>query len=440
MKITNWGNYPKINGNIYHLLNIPNAKKILTSIQKIIPRGLGKCYGDAALASEIISTISLQKVIDFNKKNGILKAEAGISLEDILNIIIPNGWFLPVTPGTKYVTLGGAIASDVHGKNHHKDSSFSKYVQSFDILLSNNKVVTVSPIILPDLFKATCGGMGLTGIILNATIKLKKIETSFIKQTALKVQNINELFDLFEKYNHYTYSVAWIDCLNSKNPGRSILLLGEHAKIDELPKKLQKKPLKIIKTFHIIIPYYFPSITLNSFSIQMFNTLFYNKHKTKNISCINYNSFFYPLDKIKRWNLIYGKKGFLQYQFVVPEKNGRESIIQILKILSNYKTGSFLSVLKKFGPSNSNYLSFPMSGYTLTLDIPIRKSIFNVLQKIDEIVLKYNGRIYLSKDAYQTDTFFKKTYPYLDKFIKIKKKYDPTNKFASVQSNRLKIT
>ena len=338
--------------------------------------------------------------------------------------------------------LGGAIASDVHGKNHHKDGSFSDHLISMDVMTSDGKAVTCSKTVNADLFKATCGGMGLTGIILNASFKLKRIETAYIKQTTIKAINIDETMDLFEKHGNFTYSVAWIDCLSKKeNLGRSILMLGEHADSGDIKDlKVSKNALALKKKTALNIPVKFPNSILNSATARCFNFLYYHKHPDGiHESIVDYDSFFYPLDSIRNWNRIYGSRGFTQYQFVLPYDMSKEGLKKILTIISNSGRGSFLAVLKLFGKKNDNLLSFPMEGYTLALDFPITPGLFPFLDSLDKIVLDYGGRLYLSKDARMGRDMFIRGYEGAGRFIIAKHRLDKNNKFQSFQSKRLGV-
>src|SRR5882724_5431868 len=244
--IANWGNYPVIESDERSFSFTDQLDELMKSNEKFIPRGNGRCYGDASLSEKTISTLKYDKILSFDTIEGIFECQSGLTLDKILEVIVPKGWFLPVTPGTKFITVGGAVASDVHGKNHHIDGSFSNNIVDMDIALSSGKIITCSLQGNVDLFEATCGGMGLTGIITRVKFRLKKIETSFIKQKQVKAENLEEIIGLFEKYNHYTYSVAWIDCLKKgKNFGRSILILGEHAMVNELNEKQKNVPLQL---------------------------------------------------------------------------------------------------------------------------------------------------------------------------------------------------
>ena len=441
MKISNWGNYPVVETNLINFKNIINLREKLLDCQPLIPRGLGRCYGDSSLSKNIFSCLKFNRMIEFNSEKGDLTCETGVSLGEILDTFVSRGWFLPVTPGTKYVTLGGAIASDVHGKNHHKCGSFCDYVTSMHIMMANGSIVECSKSNNQDLFKATCGGMGLTGIILKATIRLKRIETAYIKQKIIKAGNLEEVMNLIERNNHYDYSVAWIDCLaKGENLGRSILMLGEDAKVKDLEKaEMREDPLSIKKKNNINVPFNFPCVLLNAYSVKVFNSVYYRKNKGEHESIVDYDTYFYPLDNISNWNRLYGSRGFTQYQCVFPKETARECIKKILNITSEKGIGSFLAVLKLFGKGNDNLLSFPMEGYTMTLDFPITPDLLDLLFTFDDIVSENGGRLYLAKDVRMDYDLFVKTYKNAETFRSYKSCIDQDGKFESLQSRRLKL-
>lgn len=396
-KIHNWGLYPEIGGEIFRPTSYAEVQQIIKCQTGIIARGNGRCYGDASLSNKIISTLALNQIIHFNADEGIITCQAGVLLDDILKFIVPKGFFLPVTPGTKFITIGGALASDVHGKNHHVEGVLSDHVLCFNFCDSKGDIQMASP--GQDIFNRTAGGMGLTGIILEITFKLKPIQTSYINQTVIRAKNLEDIFQLFEKYQYSTYSVAWIDCLaKGKYLGRSVLLLGEHAKLEEIT---ELNPLKVHKDPMFNILFKFPTWILNPFSIKLFNWAYYYKPSSSiSNKIVHYDSFYYPLDKIHNWNRIYGKNGFVQYQFVLPKKTSFQGVKSALEVLSKNNLGSFLAILKLFGKSHEDrYLHFPKEGYTLALDIKIQPNIFSILTELDNLVTGYGGKVYLTKDA-----------------------------------------
>lgn len=401
-KVTNWGNFPVVEKEVKSEDSLQKIKDFVKSNNEIIARGNGRCYGDASLSEHIFSTKRLNKFISFDRLNGIIECESGVLLADILEVVVPQGYFLYVTPGTKFISVGGAIASDVHGKNHHAEGCFSEYVIEFSLLNENGEVLKCSREENSEKFWSTIGGMGLTGIILSAKFKLKNIETAYIRQESIKAENLDEIFKLFEESEFWTYNVAWIDCLQTgKNIGRSIMMRGEHAFKHQLPKKLQENPLRLKKKFSPTVPFYFPNFVLNNLTVKLFNFLYFNKQRSKEIkNYIDYETFFYPLDAVNDWNKIYGKTGFIQYQMVIPKEKGKEGMKRILETIAKSGNGSFLAVLKLFGKNNPEaYNSFPFEGYTLALDFKVNSKLKNLVEKLDAIVEEFGGRIYLTKDS-----------------------------------------
>ena len=401
-KVTNWGNYPVVEKEVRSEDSVEKIKEYVRSHNEIIARGNGRCYGDASLGEHIFSTKRLNKFISFDRLNGIIECESGVLLSEVLEVSVPQGYFLYVTPGTKFISVGGAIASDVHGKNHHAEGCFSEYVLEFKLMDEHANVLTCSREENSEKFWATIGGMGLTGIILSAKFKLKNIESAYIRQESIKAENLDEIFTLLEESEDWTYTVAWIDCLQKgKNLGRSILMRGEHAIKAELPKRLQNNALRLKPKFSPNVPFYFPGVVLNSLSVKIFNWLYYGKQTKKQVNnFIDYETFFYPLDAIQNWNRIYGKKGFIQYQMMLPKATGREAMQKILETIAHSGNGSFLAVLKLYGKENPQaYNSFPFEGYSLALDFKVNSKIKLLIDKLDDIVETYNGRIYLTKDS-----------------------------------------
>lgn len=439
-QIANWGNYPKMESDVKSFTFTEQLSQLMNSTDHFIPRGNGRCYGDASLAINTISTLNYKRILSFDTENGIFECQSGLTLDRILEVIVPKGWFLPVTPGTKFITVGGAVGSDVHGKNHHVDGSFSNHIIEMDVMIADGSVVTCSPTVYQDLFDATCGGMGLTGMITRIKFRLKKIETSYVKQKQVKAANLEELLALFEKYKDYTYSMAWIDCLTKgEHFGRGILIVGEHAAESDLSEKQKAKQLEVHGKTKITFPFNLPSWVLNTLTVKAFNFLYYGKNFKKEINnVVPYEPFFYPLDAILHWNRGYGKKGFVQYQFVLP-LTAKEGLINILKRISDEGLGSFLAVLKVFGKQDS-LISFPDEGFTLALDFPVRDGLFRFLDELDAIVLQYGGRLYMSKDARMKPEVLFNGYPRIEEFRNIIKKYNPSYKFSSVQSERLLLT
>ena len=401
-KVTNWGNYPIVEKEMRSEDSFQKIKEFVLTHNEVIARGNGRCYGDASLGEYIFSTKKLNKFISFDRLNGIIECESGVLLSDVLEIAVPQGYFPYVTPGTKFVSVGGAIASDVHGKNHHIEGCFSEYVIEFKLMIENGDIITCSREENSEKFWSTIGGMGLTGIILTAKFRLKNIQTAYIRQESIKAENLDEIFRLFEESESWTYNVAWIDCLQKgKHIGRSILMRGEHAFQHELPQKFRDQPLRLKKKFEPKVPFYFPGFVLNAFTVKIFNYFYFKKQSKKEVTdFIDYETFFYPLDFVKDWNRIYGKSGFIQYQMMIPKEKGKEGMRKILETIANSGNGSFLAVLKLYGKENPQaYNSFPFEGYSLALDFKVNSKLRKLIDRLDDIVEEYHGKIYLTKDS-----------------------------------------
>lgn len=434
--------YPKLPGTLWHPHGAADLKELFASGASLTPRGNARSYGDAALGKRLVSGLALEPVFELDKATGTLRCSAGLLLDEVLLRVVPEGFFLPVTPGTRLVSIGGAIAADIHGKNHHVDGGFCAFVQRMRIVIGSGEVVECSPTEQPELFWATCGGMGLTGFILQATIRLKPITSSYIRQLSIKCHDLDELFTAFEKHREATYSVAWVDLTaKGRHQGRSILLLGEHARASELGKRQARKPLKPHGKPLLKVPFFFPEFVLSAFTVKVFNWFYYLAAGVSGkTSLVHYAPYFHPLDAVSEWNRIYGRRGFIQYQFVVPLESGRNVMGRILGELREHGMVSFLSVLKRFGPGSSEaMLSFPMEGYTLALDIPIRDGIMTVLDELDELVAAAGGRIYLVKDARTSARMLAQGYPGLGRFREAVAKYGQ-GRFSSALAERIGLT
>ena len=440
MEAMGWGRYPKAKADLIEPADAQSLQKFVASQKKsasCISRGAGRSYGDSALAGQLIGSRFLDSFLALDEQQHTLRCGAGVKLGDILKVCLPRGLFLPVLPGTKEVSVGGAIAADVHGKNHHRDGSFCQHVTQISLVLASGEVVSCSATQNPELFRASCGGMGLTGAIVEATLKLAPVPSSYIDQRSLVANNLQECFAHIEDNADSKYSVAWLDCLaTGDDMGRSVLYLGEYSK-----GKNRKSDRKYQDRSSISVPFSTPSFLLNKSSMSLFNSTYFSlqKHKSRT-SRLDYDNYFFPLDRLSNWNRLYGSKGFLQYQFVLPGEGALEGITTVLEKISKQGKGSFLTVLKKFGEANENLLSFPRSGYTLTLDFKNETSLFPLLDELDRIVLDHDGRLYLAKDARMSEAVFKASYPNWEAFMAIKAKVDPHNRFASLQSNRLGLT
>src|SRR5690606_7252593 len=430
MKLQSWGRFPTMDSTVYTPASLPEMRGLLQSQSSFngIARGLGRSYGDSALADQVVRSTRLDHFLGFNPETGLLRCSAGTSLADILRHFAPQGWFLPVLPGTRFVTVGGAIASDVHGKNHHLDGTFGAHVDSLRLMLANGDIVECSRISNPRLFHATCGGMGLTGIIVDATLHLVRVPGSAVMQKTLRAESLEDVMALFEANAESTYSVAWIDCLaRGSAMGRSLLYLGDHAHDNRFSAPRQGR---------LTVPVSAPSLLLNRHTMHLFNSLYF-KRPIKASERIEPGSYFFPLDGISNWNRLYGKKVFLQYPFVVPTQGAQQAIAKVLQRTSTAGKGSFLSVLKKFGAGNNNLLSFPMHGYTLAMDFKWERNLFPLLDELDAIVLDHGGRLYLAKDARMSEQSFKRGYPRWEEFASIRAEYQADTRFNSLQSRRL---
>ena len=439
-RIANWGNYPVINAFEQSFVFADQLRELVCGDQHFIPRGNGRSYGDASLADRVISTLKFDKIMSFDKSEGIFECQSGILLDQILEVTVPEGWFLPVVPGTKFITVGGAVASDIHGKNHPVDGSFSNHVLEMDIVLASGETITCSPQIKCDLFESTFGGMGLTGVVSRVKFSLKKIESSFIRKRQVKAGNLEELLNLINKHRDYTYSVAWIDCF-AKGPhfGRGILTLGEHAGLNELDERKKTNPLQLPLKKQISLPFVHPFRLLNEYSVKAFNFLYYTSlYKKETNELTNYEHFFFPLDTVRCWNRWYGKNGFIQYQFVLPPDR-IQALIEILNQVSRKGQVSFLAILKTLGKQDG-IISFPREGFTLALDFPVKAGLLEFLDELDQIVTHNGGRLYLSKDARMKPEILQSGYPRLNTFREIIQKYDPGRKIHSMLSDRLHLT
>ncbi len=432
MNLNSWGNYPKTNNTSFKFDQESSLKEIINDHNELIPYGNGRSYGDSALSENIINVKPRNLFLSFDESKGLIHIQSGVLLSEILDAVVPRGWFFKVTPGTKLITVGGAIASDVHGKNHHIAGCFSECIDMFNLMLPDGEIVKCSKQENQELFHATCGGMGLTGVILDVKISLKKINSKFIDQTTIKTKNLKETFEVFENNKDKTYSVAWIDCLAKDDElGKCLLMVGDFRDDGKLNYKTERK---------VNVPFNFPSFSLNTFTVKAFNWLYYGKVKERvSKQRVDIDTFFYPLDAIGNWRRIYGKKGFTQYQFILPKETSFDGLKKILKTIAYSGKGSFLAVLKLYGKANDNYLSFPMEGYSLALDFKIEKGLFKLLDQLDEIVIDHGGRIYLAKDVRVSKEVFEQGYPQIDKFRELRKKYKMDEKFNSLQSRRVGI-
>ncbi|MFH9062012.1 FAD-binding protein [Streptomyces coeruleorubidus] len=405
-----------------------------------IPRGLGRAYGDAAqnAGGSVLDMTGLDRVHAIDADGGTVLCDAGVSLHRLMEVLLPLGWFVPVTPGTRYVTVGGAIGADIHGKNHHVSGSFSRHVLAFELLTADGEIRTVIP--GTPLFDATAGGMGLTGVILTATIRLQPVETSLMSVDTERATDLDDLMARLAATDHrYRYSVAWIDLLaRGAATGRAVLTRGDHAPLDALPARLRRNPLSFRTSRFPSAPSVLPEGLLTRTTVGLFNELWYRKApRARSGQLQRLSAFFHPLDGVPHWNRVYGRGGFVQYQFVVG--CGQEDALRrIVRHISERRCPSFLAVLKRFGESDPGWLSFPVPGWTLALDIPAGlPGLGAFLDELDEEVATAGGRVYLAKDARLRPELLAAMYPRLDEFRTLRAELDPHGVFTSDLSRRL---
>ena len=405
-----------------------------------IARGLGRSYGDAALNSggQVLGMRWLDCYLAFDAEAGALTCEAGVTLERIISDFAPRGWFPMITPGTKFVTVGGCIANDVHGKAHHAQGSFSSCVDAMTVLLASGDVVRASPDENADLFWATFGGMGLLGIVLTARIRLRRIETTYFRQKAVRVNDLESMLAALEENDRsFTYSVATLDVMaTGARLGRGVLSLGEHAARAELPARLADDPLRVSGPPRLAVPFELPELTLNPLTVRIVNAAI-QRIQGGAPPFGHYEGFFYPLDKIASWNRGYGRRGFAQYQFVLPFSDGPRRMRDILGTILSSGELPFLNVLKRFGKQSGGLLSFPREGYTFAIDFPVRKNTVALLHRLDTMVLDAGGRVYLGKDSYLEAATFRAMYPEIDRWLETKARYDPHGVFTSDLARRV---
>jgi len=440
-KLSGWGNYPVSES---YTVQVRDAGDVTNTLQQgsLVPRGLGRSYADQAVNDNhyVGDCTKLNRFLAWDATTGILECEAGASLEDIITSFVPRGWLPMICPGTKFVTIGGAIANDIHGKAHHIDGSFVNCVLSFRILLADGRILTASRTENADLFWANFGGLGLLGVILTAQLQLRKIETTYFKQKSVVIKGLDHMLEALDQYDHeYNYSVAWIDAMaRGTKMGSGVLTLGNAAKLAELPPKLSTDPLQLHKTSKLTVPFFLPSFTLNNFTVKVLNRVIaFVQNSPKEF--IHYEKFFFPLDAINHWNRGYGKRGFVQYQFVIPEENGRKNLAEILDMIAQSGCTPFLNVFKRMG-DGQGLLSFPFKGYTLAIDFPVTNALFAFTPKLDAKVLDAGGRLYLGKDGLLNEGMFKAMYPQYTEWLAVKRKYDPEGKFDSNIGRRIGLT
>lgn len=440
--LSGWGRYPVAPCHVAMPDPAAEIGTLVAAAPSLIARGNGRSYGDASLNPA--ATLDMRRhdrILAFDATTGLITCEAGVLLSDLVACFVPQGFFPPVTPGTRFVTVGGMIASDVHGKNHHRDGSFGAHVAWLELVVADGSLVRCGPGANEnaELFWATCGGMGLTGVIVRAAFTMTRIETGLIRQEIRRAPDIDAVMAEMEASLPWTYSVAWIDCLASgKNLGRSALMLGEHAGLHELDARQRRNPLALPRGREKAVPFDFPGFALNRLSVSAFNALYYRAQRP-GIRLVPLAPYFYPLDAIHDWNRIYGRAGFAQHQCALPLASARYALIALLSETAKAGQGSFLAVLKRFGPGNPGPLSFPFEGYTLALDFPVNPTSLALMERMDRIVTDHGGRLYLAKDSRSDAALLTSGYRRLDAFRAVRDRYDPQRRFRSLLSDRLDL-
>jgi decaprenylphospho-beta-D-ribofuranose 2-oxidase len=407
----------------------------------LVARGLGRSYGDPAQNAGGVVLDPLPAVIDEPAADGTVRVSAGTSLHDLMRFLLPRGRFVPVTPGTRYVTIGGAIACDVHGKSHHVTGSFGDQVVSVDLVLPDGSQRSVGPDQDAELYWATVGGMGLTGVIVSAVLRTIPVETGYLDVTTQRLPDLDAvLAEMARSDDDFTYSVAWIDTeARGGSLGRSVLSRGEHASRDQLSGPAAAHPLAVPAAPRLAVPFAPPFGLVTRSTVRAFNEAWFRKApQFREGEIQSVSAFFHPLDGVAHWNRLYGPHGFLQYQFVVPEHRA-DVVRRILEQLSADRHTTFLAVLKRFGPGNSGWLSFPTAGWTLAVDAPTRPGLIGLLDSLDEQVASAGGRIYLAKDARLRPELMTTMYPRLPQFRELRERIDPQHRLQSDLSRRLNL-
>jgi decaprenylphospho-beta-D-ribofuranose 2-oxidase len=391
--VANWGLFPSIRAEVATPEDGEEARRYVLAHDRLIARGAGKCYGDAALSRHILSTLALNRLRHFDPVGGVVDCEAGILLADLLKVIVPAGWFFHVTPGIKNITVGGAIASDVHGKNHPVKGCFSHWLLSFELMRGDGSVVRCSREENAGLFWQTCGGMGWTGLILSARFRLMPLRSGQMRQRSVRAEGLDDLFAAFEAPARHEYAAGWIDCVpGGRSFGRGVVYFADHAPPDGQSPALPEKKLRNVAFFA-------PSWLLNRYSIRLHNHMMFSRSATAE-KLVDLDAYFYPLDRIRNWNRLYGRRGFIQYQFCLPEARSFDGIRGILEAIGRSSDTPFLTVLKRHGERPAEAVhSFPVRGYSLAMDFPRTPTVPALVRQLDELVWRHDGRIYLAKDA-----------------------------------------
>jgi decaprenylphospho-beta-D-ribofuranose 2-oxidase len=445
-RLTGWGRTAPSTAVLQPVTSYDDAAAVVLNAgpRGVLARGLGRAYGDAAqnAGGTVLDLTRLATVHAVDRAARTVRCDAGVSLDTLMRVLLPFGLWLPVVPGTRQVTVGGAIAADVHGKNHHVEGSFGNHLASLDLLGADGVVRTLGPDGPdPELFWATVGGMGLTGVVLGATIRLNPVETAYFLVDTERTDDLGGLMArLAEDDDKYTYSVAWFDSVaTGKHLGRAVLTRGWPASYEDLPARLRRDPLRFDAPQLARVPDVFPPGMLNRLTARAFNELWYRKAPRQRLGEVqNITRFFHPLDVVAEWNRVYGRRGFCQYQFVVPF-GAEDAFVRSVELIAASGLVSCLNVLKRFGPGNRAPLSFPAPGWTLAVDLPVGPGLDALLRALDEIVGSAGGRVYLAKDSRLDAGTLRRMYPRLGDFLAVRRRADPSGIFRSDLSRRLDL-
>ena len=437
--LSGWGRYPVCGCRLATLRREEQLAQWSAS-STIIARGNGRSYGDAALNPELtLSMLAMNRLLDFDANQGIVSCEAGVLLADLLELYVPQGWFPPVVPGTAEVTVGGMIAADVHGKNHHRDGSFGRHVESLRLATGNGDVLTCSREENADLFRATIGGMGLTGVILSARFRMCGIESTHMRTETLGTHDLHATMEVLETSDDWRYSVAWIDgSAKGGDLGRGLVSRGDFATANEGSARRAAHRSRDGGRRQLPIPALL-SVALNPASVRLFDAL-YNRvgRSQRRPRLVHHTSFFFPLDRVPGWNRLYGRRGFVQYQCVLPTSRSSQGLQAILERVEKSGHIAYLGVLKLLGEQGEGMMSFPMPGYTLALDFPMRRGTLELLDSLDEITAAHGGRVYLAKDARCRGDYVREGYPDLPLFGDVRQRSTTAKcEFSSAMSRRL---
>lgn len=440
-RLAGWGNFPVAEAQLLAPRSEEQLRDLLAARPQVIARGNGRAYGDSAIG--VPATLHMRhfnRMLAFDAATGLLEAESGVLLGDIIASFLPRGWFPPVVPGTRFVTLGGAIAADVHGKNHHRDGSFRSCLDWVEVLGPDGVVRRCSRQENSAIFDWTAGGMGLTGVILRAASRLRQVPSAWIRQQTLPAADLDTAMEIFEQSADAAYSVAWIDCLAAgAQLGRSVVMLGEHAAPQDLNPEQTAQPFVLPRMRRRRLPPLFPAFLLNRHSVRAFNAAYFRAGQRKaGFQITDCNSFFFPLDALLGWNRIYGRKGFMQFQCVLPPDRARPGLRALLEATSAAGLGSFLAVLKRLGPAAGPF-SFPMDGYTLALDFPVSRRSLALMETLDRITLDHGGRFYLAKDSRMSANVLRQSDPRVGAFTEMRRAEGLEGRFCSAQSQRLSL-